>query len=79
MPTVNIPIQPADPFDVKETKTSLKRGKMYFLKSETEETFDGPYFISDDTDKKEFVHWFKLGRVYVAQSPLDNTVTLINS
>lgn len=75
--TISIQIRPAEAADLKANRKSLRLGKMYFLKS-LKGRMEGPYYIEEYTDRAEFANWFRNGMIYVAVSPLDNEITIIN-
>ena len=75
--TINIQIRPAEAEDVKADSKNLRLGRMYFLKN-GKGRMEGPYYLEEYTDRAEFVDWFMRGMVYVAVSPLDNEIKLVN-
>lgn len=62
--SITINIRPASPEDLKKDSKNLRVGQVYWLKSNIEEVFEGPYFIDENTDPNEIYIWLKNEMIY---------------
>lgn len=65
MPIVTFHIRKAAKEDFFDTHEQPRFGTVFFLKNSKGEFDNQPYYLTMDTDKKEFKAWFRNGQIYV--------------
>lgn len=65
MPIVRFTIRKARKEDFFDLQSNPRYGTVFFLKNSKGEFDNQPYYLTIDTDKKEFKQWFKSGQIYV--------------
>lgn len=73
--TVTMKLRLANKSDLYDTQTGYRNGLMYFMKSHLTQKFDPfPYYLTEDTDKKELNIAFKADQLFVPVRLFDECV-----
>ncbi len=74
MPTATFQIRKAVKEDFFDTYDRPRFGTVFFLKNTKGEFDNQPYYLTIDTDKKEFKEWFRNGQIYVFKRAFEEII-----
>lgn len=71
---ISLEIKLADRDDIAIGQRNLRVGQIYFLYSTLNKAFEGPYTITEASNKYELGQWLQSKMIYVPLNPLSNTI-----